>query len=173
MLNPSAQIGDIQCGCGHPLLVIAGPCVIESRDLVFEIAEKLKTVTDSLNLPLIFKASFDKANRTSLNSYRGVGLERGMEILAEVRSELDLIVTTDIHLPEQASPVGEVCDLIQIPAFLARQTDLLVAASGTGRAVNVKKGQFMAPWDMEHVVGKLEESGCQNVLLTERGTFFG
>ncbi len=147
--------------------------MIESRDLVFEIAEKLKTVTDSLNLPLIFKASFDKANRTSLNSYRGVGLERGMEILAEVRSELDLIVTTDIHLPEQASPVGEVCDLIQIPAFLARQTDLLVAASGTGRAVNVKKGQFMAPWDMEHVVGKLEESGCQNVLLTERGTFFG
>ncbi|MDE0935908.1 MAG: 3-deoxy-8-phosphooctulonate synthase [Mariniblastus sp.] len=173
MLNPSAQIGDIECGSGHPLLVIAGPCVIESRDLVFEIAEKLKSVTDSLNLPLIFKASFDKANRTSLNSYRGVGLEKGMEILAEVRSEFGLIVTTDIHLPEQASPVGEVCDLIQIPAFLARQTDLLVAASGTGRAVNVKKGQFMAPWDMKHVVGKLEESGCQNVLLTERGTFFG
>ncbi|MGB1930056.1 MAG: 3-deoxy-8-phosphooctulonate synthase [Mariniblastus sp.] len=173
MLNPSAQIGDIQCGCGHPLVVIAGPCVIESRDLVFEIAEKLKSVTESLNLPLIFKASFDKANRTSLNSYRGVGLEKGMEILAEVRSELGLIVTTDIHLPEQASPVGEVCDLLQIPAFLARQTDLLVAASGTGRAVNVKKGQFMAPWDMKHVVGKLEESGCQNVLLTERGTFFG
>jgi len=173
VLNPSAQIGDIQCGCGHPLVVIAGPCVIESRDLVFEIAEKLKSVTDSLNLPLIFKASFDKANRTSLNSYRGVGLEKGMEILAEVRSELGLIVTTDIHLPEQASPVGEVCDLLQIPAFLARQTDLLVAASSTGRAVNVKKGQFMAPWDMKHVVGKLEESGCQNVLLTERGTFFG
>ena len=173
MLNPSAQIGDIECGSGQPLLVIAGPCVIESRDLVFEIAEKLKSVTDSLNLPLIFKASFDKANRTSLNSYRGVGLEKGMEILAEVRSEFGLIVTTDIHLPEQASPVGEVCDLIQIPAFLARQTDLLVAASGTGRAVNVKKGQFMAPWDMKHVVGKLEESGCQNVLLTERGTFFG
>ncbi|MGY8748233.1 MAG: 3-deoxy-8-phosphooctulonate synthase [Pirellulales bacterium] len=173
MLNPSAQIGDIECGSGHPLLVIAGPCVIESRDLVFDIAENLKSVTDSLNLPLIFKASFDKANRTSLNSYRGVGLEKGMEILAEVRSEFGLIVTTDIHLPEQASPVGEVCDLIQIPAFLARQTDLLVAASGTGRAVNVKKGQFMAPWDMKHVVGKLEESGCQNVLLTERGTFFG
>jgi 2-dehydro-3-deoxyphosphooctonate aldolase (KDO 8-P synthase) len=173
VLNPSAQIGDIECGSGHPLLVIAGPCVIESRDLVFDIAENLKSVTDSLNLPLIFKASFDKANRTSLNSYRGVGLEKGMEILAEVRSEFGLIVTTDIHLPEQASPVGEVCDLIQIPAFLARQTDLLVAASGTGRAVNVKKGQFMAPWDMKHVVGKLEESGCQNVLLTERGTFFG
>ena len=173
MLNPSAEIGDIQCGCSHPLLVIAGPCVIESRELVLEIAEKLKSVTDSLNLPLIFKASFDKANRTSLNSYRGVGLDKGMEILAEVRSELGLIVTTDIHLPEQAAPVGEVCDLIQIPAFLARQTDLLVAASDTGRAVNVKKGQFMAPWDMKHVVGKLEESGCQNVLLTERGTFFG
>jgi len=173
VLNPSAEIGDIQCGCSHPLLVIAGPCVIESRELVLEIAEKLKSVTDSLNLPLIFKASFDKANRTSLNSYRGVGLDKGMEILAEVRSELGLIVTTDIHLPEQAAPVGEVCDLIQIPAFLARQTDLLVAASDTGRAVNVKKGQFMAPWDMKHVVGKLEESGCQNVLLTERGTFFG
>ena len=173
MLNPSAEIGDIQCGCSHPLLVIAGPCVIESRELLLEIAEKLKSVTDSLNLPLIFKASFDKANRTSLNSYRGVGLDKGMEILAEVRSELGLIVTTDIHLPEQAAPVGEVCDLIQIPAFLARQTDLLVAASDTGRAVNVKKGQFMAPWDMKHVVGKLEESGCLNVLLTERGTFFG
>lgn len=154
-------------------MVIGGPCVIDSRDLMLEIAESLKSVCERLNLGLIFKASFDKANRTSLSSYRGVGLEKGLEILAEVRDTFDLPVTTDIHLPEQAQPVGEVCDVLQIPAFLARQTDLLVAAAKTGRPVNVKKGQFMAPWDMKHVVGKLEGSGCENVLVTERGTFFG
>ena len=137
------------------------------------IAEAVKTACDELNLPLIFKASFDKANRTSLNSYRGVGLEKGLEILDQVKREFDVPVTTDIHLPAQAAPVGEVCQLLQIPAFLARQTDLLVAAAKTGLAVNVKKGQFMAPWDMEHVVGKLEGSGCKNVLVTERGSFFG
>ena len=173
MPNKSAQIDTLTCGPGQPLMFIAGPCVIDGRDLVMSIAESLKNVSEELKLPLIFKASFDKANRTSLNSYRGVGLEKGLEILAEVRSTFDLPVTTDIHLPEQAASVGEVCQLLQIPAFLARQTDLLVAASNTGRAVNVKKGQFMAPWDMEHVVGKLEASGCENILLTERGTFFG
>ncbi len=170
--NP-VKIDNLNCGTGHPLLVIAGPCVIDDRDLMLEIAEALKTACDELKLGLIFKASFDKANRTSLNSYRGVGLESGLKILEEVRSAFEVPVTTDIHLPEQASLVGEVCQLLQIPAFLARQTDLLVAASKTGRAVNVKKGQFMAPWDMEHVVGKLEASGCENILLTERGTFFG
>lgn len=173
MPNNPVQIENLTVGTGHPLLVIAGPCVIDGRDLMMEIAEKLKTDCEDLNLPLIFKASFDKANRTSLNSYRGVGLDAGLKILDEVRSTFEIIVTTDIHLPEQASVVGEVCQLLQIPAFLARQTDLLVAASQTGRAVNVKKGQFMAPWDMKHVVSKLESSGCQNVLLTERGTFFG
>ncbi len=163
----------IECGAGHPLLVIAGPCVIDGRDLMLEIADALKQACEQLNLPLIFKASFDKANRTSLNSYRGVGLESGLKILDEVSTTFGVPVTTDIHLPEQAAAAGEVCQLLQIPAFLARQTDLLVAAAKTGRAINVKKGQFMAPWDMEHVVGKLEESRCKDILLTERGTFFG
>ena len=171
--NNPVQIGNLNCGAGHPLLVIAGPCVIDGRDLMLGIAEKLKLASQSVNLPLIFKASYDKANRTSLNSYRGVGLEEGLKILEEVRDSFELPVTTDIHLPNQAAAVGEVCQLIQIPAFLARQTDLLVAAAQTGVAVNVKKGQFMAPWDMQHVVGKLESSDCQNVLVTERGSFFG
>ena len=173
MPNNPVEIENLRCGPDQPLLVIAGPCVIDGRDLMLEIAEQLKIACSELDLPLIFKASFDKANRTSLNSYRGVGLESGLKILDEVRTSFDLNVTTDIHLPEQAAPVAEVCRLIQIPAFLARQTDLLVAASKTGRAVNVKKGQFMAPWDMEHVVVKLEASGCQNILVTERGSFFG
>lgn len=173
MPNNPVQIGNLNCGAGHPLMVIAGPCVIDSRELMLRIAEKLKSACQSVNLPLIFKASYDKANRTSLNSYRGVGLEEGLKILEEVRDSFELPVTTDIHLPQQAAAVGEVCQLIQIPAFLARQTDLLVAAAQTGVAVNVKKGQFMAPWDMQHVVGKLEASDCQNVLVTERGSFFG
>ena len=173
MPNNTIQIGNLVCGTGHPLMVIAGPCVIDGRDLMMEIAENLKKVCEQLNLPLIFKASFDKANRTSLDSYRGVGLESGLKILDEVRTTFEVAVTTDIHLPEQAGPVGEVCQLLQIPAFLARQTDLLVSAARTGRAVNVKKGQFMAPWDMKHVVGKLDASGCKHIMLTERGTFFG
>lgn len=173
MANNPIAINNLNCGTGHPLLIIAGPCVIDRRDLMLEIAESLKSVCQRLDLPLIFKASFDKANRTSLNSYRGVGIQEGLKILEEVGSSFELNLTTDIHLPEQAAPVAEVCDLLQVPAFLARQTDLLVAAAETGKAVNVKKGQFMAPWDMAHVVGKLEESGCESILLTERGTFFG
>ena len=153
MPNNPVQIQNLNCGAGHPLLVIAGPCVIDNRDLMLRIAEKLKLASQSVNLPLIFKASYDKANRTSLKSYRGVGLEEGLKILEEVRNSFELPVTTDIHLPTQAAAVGEVCQLIQIPAFLARQTDLLVAAAQTGVPVNVKKGQFMAPWDMQHVVG--------------------
>ena len=170
--NPIA-IENLKIGKGQPLSVIAGPCVIDDRDVVLPIAESLKIVAEELKIGVIFKASFDKANRTSLNSYRGVGLEKGLKILDEIRTSFELMVTTDIHLPQQAAPVGEVCQMLQIPAFLARQTDLLVAAAETGRAVNVKKGQFMAPWDMEHVLGKLEGSGCQNMLVTERGTFFG
>ena len=170
--NP-IQIGDLKCGRNQPLLVIAGPCVLENEELAEQIAKHLKSTCESLNLPFIFKASFDKANRTSLDSYRGIGLESGLSILASVKEKLGVPVTTDIHLPQQAKPVGEVCDLLQIPAFLARQTDLLIAAAETGRAVNVKKGQFMAPWDMKHVVSKLEGAGCDQIMLTERGTFFG
>lgn len=168
-----AQIGSYQCGTGHPLVLIAGPCVLESESLALSIAGRLAEIADRLKIQLVFKASFDKANRTSIDSFRGLGLEAGMAILKKVREATGLPVTTDIHESYQAAPVGEVCDLIQIPAFLARQTDLLVAAARTGRAVNVKKGQFLAPWDMRHVVGKLVAAGCRNVLLCERGTFFG
>jgi 2-dehydro-3-deoxyphosphooctonate aldolase (KDO 8-P synthase) len=170
--NP-AIIGSYKCGPGQPLLLIAGPCVIESKELTLSIAARLKKITNRLPVQLIFKASFDKANRTSAGSFRGQGLESGLEVLAAVKAETALPVTTDIHLPQQAVTTAEVCDLLQIPAFLCRQTDLLVAAAKTGRAVNVKKGQFVAPWDMKHVVAKVESAGGKNVLLTERGTFFG
>ncbi len=173
MSNNPAEIGPYRCGRGEQLLVIAGPCVIEDDELTLRIADHLRGVAERLPVSLVFKASFDKANRTSLDSYRGPGLERGLEILAKVHRETGLPVTTDIHETQQAAPAGEVCDLLQIPAFLARQTDLLVAAAATGRAVNVKKGQFMAPWDMRHVLGKLQAAGCRNILLCERGTFFG
>lgn len=147
--------------------------MIESQDLTLSIARRLHEMTADLPVQLVFKASFDKANRTSGSAFRGAGLESGLAILAAVKRETGLPVTTDIHESEQAAPVAEVCDLLQIPAFLARQTDLLVAAAKTGRAVNVKKGQFMAPGDMRHVLAKLNAAGCANVLLCERGTFFG
>jgi len=170
--NP-VTIGSIRCGRGEPLMVIAGPCVLESEELALGIAERLRSLAESLPVHLIFKGSFDKANRTSVDSYRGPGLEAGLAILERVKRATGLPVTTDIHEAGQAAPVAQVCDLLQIPAFLARQTDLLVAAAATGRPVNVKKGQFMAPGDMQHVVGKLESAGCRQVLLCERGTFFG
>lgn len=173
MPEQPAVVGPYRCGPGQPLLVIAGPCVMEDEELTLSIARRLKEFAAALPIQLIFKASFDKANRTSIDSYRGPGLEKGMAVLRRVREETGLPVTTDIHEPQQAAPVAEVCELLQVPAFLARQTDLLVAAAQTGRAVNVKKGQFMAPWDMKHVVGKLAAAGCQNILLCERGTFFG
>lgn len=173
MLNNPARIGPYRCGKGEPLLLIAGPCVLENESLALRIASTLRDITAELNVPLVFKASFDKANRTSVEAYRGPGLEQGLEILSRVKSETKLPVTTDIHETSQAAPVGEVCDLLQIPAFLARQTDLLLAAARTGKSVNVKKGQFQAPGDMRHVIGKLETSGCHDVLLCERGTFFG
>src|SRR5688572_28376244 len=171
VLNYPAKIGDYRCGAGEQLLVVAGPCVIESESLTLEIAQRLAEETRDLPVQLVFKASFDKANRTSLDSYRGPGMEAGLQILRRVKVATGLPVTTDIHEPHQAAKVGEVCDLLQIPAFLARQTDLLKAAAATGRAVQVKKGQFMAPGDMRHVVGKLKAAGCCNVLLCERGTF--
>lgn len=173
MPNQFARIGSYECGPGRPLLLIAGPCVIESEELALRIASRIREITKPLAVQFVFKASFDKANRTSNDAFRGLGMERGLEILARVKRELGVPVTTDIHESNQAATVGEVCDLLQIPAFLCRQTDLLVAAAATGRAVNVKKAQFLAPWDMRHVVAKLEKSGCQNILLCERGTFFG
>lgn len=170
--NP-ATIGPYRCGLGQPLLVIAGPCVLEDEATAVAIAGRLQQIAETLPIQVVFKASFDKANRTSIQSYRGPGLEAGMAILQCVKDSTGLPVTTDVHEPRQAEAVAEVCDLVQIPAFLARQTDLLVAAAKTGRPVNVKKGQFMAPWDMKHVLGKLDEAGCRHVLLCERGTFFG
>jgi len=153
--------------------LIAGPCVIEDQSSTLRIAERLCEIVDSLPVRFVFKASFDKANRTSIDSYRGPGLDAGLNVLGQVKDRFGVPVTTDIHQPEQAEPAAEICDLLQIPAFLARQTDLLAAAAHTGLPVNVKKGQFLAPWDMQHVVSKLSASGCQNILLCERGTFFG
>lgn len=170
--NP-ATIGPYRCGLGQPLLVIAGPCVIENEDLTLTIAQRLKQIVAELPVQLVFKASFDKANRTSIRSSRGPGLSGGLDVLRRVADATDLPVTTDIHLPEQAAPAAEVCALLQIPAFLCRQTDLLVAAAQTRRAVNVKKGQFVSPAEMRHVVDKLAAAGCTDILLTERGTFFG
>lgn len=171
--NNPVQIGNYRCGPGEPLLLIAGPCVLESPALALEIAQTLQEELGSLDVQLVFKASFDKANRTRLDAYRGPGLEEGLQILDQVRQQTGLPVTTDIHEPSQAAIAAEVCELLQIPAFLARQTDLLVAAAQTGKAVNVKKGQFLAPHDMGHVIEKLATSGCPNVMVCERGTFFG
>ena len=178
MINNPAKIGPYLCGADQPLLVIAGPCVIENQSHTLAIAEHLADVAQTLSaqslpIQLVFKASFDKANRTSIDSYRGPGLDEGLRILDRVAAATGLPVTTDVHEPAQAAAAGQVCALLQIPAFLARQTDLLVAAAQTGQAVNVKKGQYMAPGDMRNVVDKLAAAGCRDVLLCERGTFFG
>ena len=174
-MNPRlpALIGPHRCGPGEPLLVIAGPCVIESAELCLRIAVTLAELAARLPIRVVFKGSFDKANRTSVSSFRGPGIDDGLAVLDRVRTTMGLPVTTDVHLPEQATAAGEVCDMLQIPAFLCRQTDILLAAAATGRAVNVKKGQFVAPSDMRHVVAKLLAGGCHDVLLCERGTFFG
>jgi 2-dehydro-3-deoxyphosphooctonate aldolase (KDO 8-P synthase) len=168
-----AVVGPYTVGPGQPLLLIAGPCVLESESLALSIAETLVRETAGLPVSLVFKASFDKANRTSGAAFRGMGVDMGLALLAKIRDATGLPVTTDVHETDQATAAGEVVDLLQIPAFLARQTDLLVAAAKTGKPVHVKKGQFMAPWDMKHVVGKLREAGASGVLLCERGTFFG
>ena len=173
MLENPVQIGPYRCGRGAPLLVIAGPCVLETSELALTIGRELAGIAQRLPVQIVFKASFDKANRTSTQSFRGPGLEAGLEILARVKRETGLPVTTDIHESQQAAPAGEVCDLLQIPAFLCRQTELLLAAAQTGRAVNVKKAQFLAAADMRYVVGKLEAGGCRRIMLCERGTFFG
>lgn len=153
--------------------LIAGPCVIESEKTVLDVAEKMKAVTDELGIPYTFKASFDKANRTSISSFRGPGLDDGLRILKKVKDSFDLPICTDIHEPWQAEPVAEVADILQIPAFLCRQTDLLVAAAKTGRCVNIKKAQFLAPWDMKNCLDKVLSAGNSNVMLCERGTSFG
>ncbi|WP_272699700.1 3-deoxy-8-phosphooctulonate synthase [Desulfovibrio sp. Fe33] len=153
--------------------ILAGPCAIESREIALETAGVLAELASRLNIPIIYKSSFDKANRTSVTSFRGPGLEKGLDILAEVKRTTGLPVVTDIHHPEQAAPVAEVADVLQIPAFLCRQTDLLVAAAETGRVVNVKKGQFLAPWDMRNVVDKIRSVGNDKVWLTERGSTYG
>ncbi|MDY0163885.1 3-deoxy-8-phosphooctulonate synthase [Desulfobotulus sp.] len=163
----------IPLGPRHPLLLIAGPCAIEDADLCLNIADFLHKETEKRKIPYIFKASFDKANRSSITSFRGPGLEEGLRTLERVQTSIGVPVISDIHLPEQAKPAAEVLDMLQIPAFLCRQTDLLSAAARTGKPVNVKKGQFLAPWDMQNVVSKLEESGCREILLTERGASFG
>ena len=168
----SITVGDVIFG-GAKLAFIAGPCVIESREGCLGIARELTDISRRLGVPFVFKASFDKANRTSIDSYRGPGLEKGLEILAEVKESLGVPILTDIHEPHQAAPVAKVADILQIPAFLCRQTDLLLAAGETGRVVNVKKAQFLAPEDMGNVVAKIESTGNHSIILTERGASFG
>lgn len=155
------------------LVLIAGPCVIENEKSTLRLAEKISKVACSLKTPYVFKASFDKANRSSIRSFRGPGLEKGLKILARVKKEFKVPILTDFHTPEQAESVAEVADILQIPAFLCRQTDLLLAAAATGRIVNVKKGQFLSPWETKNMIHKLEEAGCRKILLTERGASFG
>ncbi|MBP0583164.1 3-deoxy-8-phosphooctulonate synthase [Labrys sp. LIt4] len=171
--NSVVSLGKLRIGNALPLTVIAGPCQMESRDHAMEMATGIKAITDKLGLGLIYKSSFDKANRTSAKGARGVGLEKALPIFAEIREKFGVPVITDIHENDQCAKVAEVVDVLQIPAFLSRQTDLLVAAARTGRVVNVKKGQFLAPWDMKNVVAKITEAGNPNVLVTERGASFG
>jgi len=172
-MTKEISIDRIKIGANRPLVLIAGPCVIESEEAVLRHAERLLTICNGLSMPLIFKASYDKANRTSIGAFRGPGLKEGLRILAKVKSSLGLPVLSDIHSIEQIAPAAEVLDVLQIPAFLCRQTDLLVAAARSGRVINVKKGQFLAPWDMKNVAGKLAASGNENIILTERGVSFG
>ena len=167
------SIGEVKIGGGRPLVLIAGPCVIEDESATMRHAERLMTICNGLGMPLIFKASYDKANRTSLSAFRGPGLEQGLRILAKVKETLGLPVLSDVHSIEQVPLAAKVLDVLQIPAFLCRQTDLLTAAARTGRVINVKKGQFLAPWDMRNVAGKIAACDNENIILTERGASFG
>lgn len=168
-----AKAGNVEIGDGRPLAVIAGPCVIESAELCMEVGTRAKVIAESLGMPYIFKASFDKANRTSVKSFRGPGIDKGLEILSSIKSSLGVAVLTDIHEPWQAKHAAEVVDILQIPAFLCRQTDLIVAAAETGKCVNIKKAQFLAAWDMKNSVEKARSTGNENICLTERGSSFG
>ena len=167
------NLGNIKIGNNLPFVLIAGPCQIESLDHSLFMAEKLLNITEKLNIPFIYKSSFDKANRTSINGARGTGLKKGMEILSKVKEQFNCYIITDVHTAEQCAEVSQVADILQIPAFLCRQTDLLNAAALTNKVVNVKKGQFLAPWDMKNVYTKLAHFGAKNIMLTERGACFG
>jgi len=167
------KIGNLVCGANAPLLLIAGPCQIEGLDHARRCAEALATMAAKAGMRFVYKSSFDKANRTSADAARGVGMEDGLAILARIKAEFDVPVLSDVHSADQCAPAAEVLDVLQIPAFLCRQTDLLLAAAATGRVVNIKKGQFLAPWDMTHVAAKVSGAGNQAILLTERGTSFG
>ncbi|MDH7601357.1 MAG: 3-deoxy-8-phosphooctulonate synthase [Armatimonadota bacterium] len=169
----TARAGNVEFGEGKPLALIAGPCVIESLDLCLEVGQTVMDIASRLGVPYIFKSSYDKANRTSVHSFRGPGLDKGLEILAEVKSKLQVPLLTDVHEVWQVKPASEVVDILQIPAFLCRQTDLIVAAAQTGRCVNIKKGQFQAPWDMKNSIEKARSTGNDNICVTERGVSFG
>ena len=173
MATGTARVGSITIGGGAPLALIAGPCVIESRDAALRHAERVRDMAAAAGLPLIYKSSFDKANRTALASFRGVGMEDGLRVLADVRRETGLPVLTDVHEREQIAPVAAVVDVLQTPAFLCRQTDFIVAVAGAGRPVNLKKGQFLSPWEMQRVVEKARSTGNADLLVTERGFAFG
>lgn len=173
MIVSTVRAGSVSFGTGHPLAFVMGPCVIESTQHAIDTAQALKAIAANVGVPLVFKASFDKANRTSITSYRGPGLEDGLRTLAKVKHLTGLPILTDIHDASQAAPAAAVADILQIPAFLSRQTDLLVAAAKTGKVVNIKKGQFLAPRDMKHAIAKVTDSGNANVIVTERGVSFG
>ncbi len=172
-MNKAVRLDDVTIGGNAPLVLIAGPCVIESESLVLDTAEALRKITDEIGLPLVFKSSYDKANRSSFSSFRGPGLEEGLRILQRVREEFSLPLLSDVHREEEIGPASEVLDLLQVPALLCRQTDFILAVARSGRPVNVKKGQFMAPWDMGNVVEKIRSAGNPDVILTERGSSFG
>ena len=167
------RIGDVPCGGDHPLLLVAGPCQIEGLDHALSCASRLADMAAAVGMGFVYKSSFDKANRTSAHTPRGVGIDEGLAIMARVRAEFGCPVLSDVHLPKQCVPAAEVLDVLQIPAFLCRQTDLLLAAAATGAVVNIKKGQFLAPWDMAHVAAKVADAGNERIMLTERGTSFG
>ena len=172
-MSNTVRIDTMKIGPGHPPLIIAGPCVIEDESLIVETATALKNIAIQLGFSFVFKSSYDKANRTALGSYRGPGLLAGLKILERIRSKLNIPILSDVHSIEEVKPAADVLDILQIPAFLCRQTDLIVAAAQTGKIVNIKKGQFLAPWDMKFAVEKVTAQGNQNVILTERGTMFG
>ena len=167
------EIGPVRVGGGRPLALIAGPCVIESETATLHAAERLMAICNVVGMPLVFKASYDKANRTSMSSYRGPGLKEGLRILSRVRESLGIPVLSDVHSVEEVAPAAEVLDVLQVPAFLCRQTDLVTAVAQSGRVANIKKGQFLAPWDMANVVAKAVEAGSERLMLTERGVSFG
>jgi 2-dehydro-3-deoxyphosphooctonate aldolase (KDO 8-P synthase) len=172
-MSHTVNVGEIAVGDGNPLVLIAGPCVIETYDATLETAAFLKDITDDLQIPFIFKTSYDKANRTSLDSYRGPGLSKGLEIISAIKGKYDVPVISDVHRFHEIGPAAQVLDILQIPAFLCRQTDFILAVSEAGKPVNIKKGQFLGPWNIEHVVEKVVSTGNRQVLVTERGTTFG